>query len=256
MRTKHRKKTLLSREKEYNKRPVRSGNRSTKQSDAMWMWPKATICSKKLVCAFVSVHLIWFKDPEHCHKIDSTEQRQRRRKISNWFYLPYNVSLYVWSQKRFSLYFLPLLLGAFWLRKREIRKGEREISTKQAKTKSTKILLIIISTNFSSDAMRSRAPSFIIIIMWSSRVKKKLHTSPARTTATTKLRKKRNYILRYSLEIDERLTATQLCLSDCNLIISITQPWHSNSCTAPNKLFFVLALLLACFGPLGKYFET
>lgn len=162
-------------------------------------------------CAFMCVcPFIWYD-----LKIQSTgiksivPNKGKRRSVTDSTYL----ITYLYSHENgFHCNFCSFYSMYSCLNEKEREREMRREWETQAKTKSTKILLIIISTNFSSDAMRS-APSFIIIIMWSSQITKKVHTSPAT---------KRNYILRYSLEIDERLTATQLCLSDCNLIISIT----------------------------------
>lgn len=93
------------------------------------------------------------------------------------------------------------------------------------------------------------APSFII--MW-SKPSEKMHTSPA-TKKKTKLHPER-----YSLEIDERLSTTQLCLSDCNLIISITalafKFIHTYTPTNLSSLFFseFFFLLLLLLWPIGK----
>lgn len=77
-----------------------------------------------------------------------------------------------------------------------------------------------------------------------------MHTSPS-TQSTHTHNSIRNYILRYSFEIDVRLSATQLCLSDCNLIISITALAFKYTRTQTNAVFvffffcFNLCLALA-----------
>lgn len=63
-----------------------------------------------------------------------------------------------------------------------------------------------------------------------------MHTSPS-TQSTHTHNSIRNYILRYSFEIDVRLSATQLCLSDCNLIISITALAFKYTRTQTNAVF-------------------
>lgn len=87
--------------------------------------------------------------------------------------------------------------------------------------------LIIIARTVHSIGLRP-------LLLWSRQVKKCTHRPAHKAHTHNSIR---NYILRYSFEIDVRLSATQLCLSDCNLIISITALAFKYTRTQTNAVF-------------------
>lgn len=114
-----------------------------------------------------------------------------------------------------------------------VRFKKPEFQSKQKRRKCAWLLLHELHSIGSS--------SFIIMVEPSGM--KKLHTKTHTNNG------QQNYILRYSLKIDVRLCATQLCLSDCNLIISITalafKYSHTHSHSHVGVFFFSFNLSLA-----------
>lgn len=147
------------------------------------------------MCACV---IIWW-DAQRCRALDFRWTKKKRNKTEF-------VHNFVHEKKLYSL-------GNFWL-----WFGSSLVYKKQPKQNRQKRAWLLLHELCLSRCSQDIGLVRPLLLLWQmNQVEKKKCTHIA-----SEEKKTRNYILRYSPEIDVRLSTTQLCLSDCNLIISIT----------------------------------